>query len=76
MKKSFFQDLTNVLKLQTIKKEKVNNVLDIKICNHKNHNNDGISKNSRRRFSLPRKRPPAVINFEMILLYGQNNSIF
>ena len=40
MKKSSFQDLTNVLKLQTIKK--VNNVLDIKICNHKNHNNDGI----------------------------------
>ncbi len=55
MKKSSFQDLTNVLKLQTIKKEKVNNVLDIKIRNHKNHNNDGISKNSRRRFSLPER---------------------
>ena len=37
------------------KKEKVNNVLDIKICNHKNDNNDGISKNSRRRFSLPER---------------------
>ena len=34
------------------KKEKVNNVLDIKIRNHKNHHNDGISKNSSRRFSL------------------------
>jgi hypothetical protein len=34
------------------KKEKVNNVLDIKIRNHKNHNNDGITKNSSRRFSL------------------------
>jgi hypothetical protein len=35
------------------KKKKVNNVLDIKICNHKNrHHNDGISKNSSRRFSL------------------------
>ena len=37
------------------KKEKVNNVLDIKICNHKNDNNDRISKNSRRRFSLPER---------------------
>ncbi|MDQ3984056.1 MAG: hypothetical protein M3222_02750 [Thermoproteota archaeon] len=37
------------------KKEKVNNVLDIKIRNHKNHNNDGISKNSSRRFSLPER---------------------
>jgi hypothetical protein len=35
------------------KKEKVNNVLDIKIRNHKNrHHNDGISKNNSRRFSL------------------------
>jgi hypothetical protein len=34
------------------KKEKVNNILDIKIRNHKNHHNDGISKNSSRRFSL------------------------
>ena len=35
------------------KKEKVNNVLDIKIRNHKNHHSDGISKNSSsRRFSL------------------------
>ena len=34
------------------KKEKVNNVLDIRIRNHKNHHNDGISKNSCRRFSL------------------------
>ncbi len=58
MKKSSFQDLTNVLKLQTIKKvtiKKVNNVLDIKIRNHKNHHNDGISKNSSRRFSLPER---------------------
>jgi hypothetical protein len=35
------------------KKKKVNNVLDIKIRNHKNrHHSDGISKNSSRRFSL------------------------
>ena len=35
------------------KKEKVNNVLDIKIRKHKNHHSDGISKNSSsRRFSL------------------------
>src|SRR5918994_690674 len=34
------------------KKEKVNNLLDIRIRNHKNHHNDGISKNSCRRFSL------------------------
>ena len=39
------------------KKEKVNNVLDIKTRNHKNHHNEGISKNSsrRRRFSLPER---------------------
>jgi hypothetical protein len=40
------------------KKEKVNNVLDIKTRNHKNHHNGGISKNSRRRrrrFSLPKR---------------------
>ena len=34
------------------KKKEVNNILDIKIRNHKNHHNDGISKNSSRRFSL------------------------
>ena len=35
------------------KKEKVNNVLDIKISNHKNHHhNDCISKNSSRKLSL------------------------
>jgi hypothetical protein len=38
------------------KKEKVNNVLDIKIRNHKNHHYEGISKNSSsRRFSLPER---------------------
>ena len=39
------------------KEEKVNNVLDIKTRNHKNHHNEGISKNSsrRRRFSLPER---------------------
>jgi hypothetical protein len=37
------------------KKEKVNNVLDIKTRNHKNHHDEGISKNSSRRFSLPER---------------------
>ena len=37
------------------KKEKVNNVLDIKTHNHKNHHNEGISKNRSRRFSLPER---------------------
>ena len=37
------------------KKEKVNNVLDIKTHNHKNHHDEGISKNSSRRFSLPER---------------------
>jgi hypothetical protein len=34
------------------KKKKVNNVLDIKIRNHKSHHSDGISKNNSRIFSL------------------------
>lgn len=40
------------IEITNSKKEKVNNVLDIRIRNHKNHHNDGISKNSCRRFSL------------------------
>ena len=41
------------IEITNSKKEKVNNLLDIKIRNHKNHHhNDGISKNSCRRFSL------------------------
>ncbi|HEX5892516.1 MAG TPA: hypothetical protein VFY41_06615 [Nitrososphaeraceae archaeon] len=40
------------IEITNSKKEKVNNVLDISIRNHKNHHNEGISKNSCRRFSL------------------------
>lgn len=40
------------IEITNSKKEKVNNVLDIRIRNHKHHHNDGISKNSCRRFSL------------------------
>jgi hypothetical protein len=40
------------IEITNSKKEKVNNLLDIRIRNHKNHHNDGISKNSCRRFSL------------------------
>jgi DNA-directed RNA polymerase subunit N (RpoN/RPB10) len=41
------------IEITNSKKKKVNNVLDIRIRNHKNHHhNDGISKNSCRRFSL------------------------
>ncbi|HZB99726.1 MAG TPA: hypothetical protein VE226_06905 [Nitrososphaeraceae archaeon] len=40
------------IELTNNRKEKVNNLLDIRIRNHKNHHNNGISKNSSRRFSL------------------------
>ena len=40
------------IEITNSKKGKVNNLLDIRIRNHKNHHNDGISKNSCRRFSL------------------------
>lgn len=40
------------IEITNSKKEKVNNVLDIRMRNHKNHHNDGISKNICRRFSL------------------------
>ena len=40
------------IEITNSKKEKVNNVLDIRIRNHKNNHNNGISKNSCRRFSL------------------------
>jgi hypothetical protein len=50
--KIFLPRFDKCIEITNNKKKKVNNVLDIKIRNHKNHHSDGISKNSSRKFSL------------------------
>lgn len=65
------------IEITNSKKEKVNNVLDIRICNHKNHHNDGISKNSCRRFPLSeRDLLQLILPTRWFLLIGITISTF